>query len=107
MKRFHFAIELPLLFVTAAALGQATTTGKSAVTSPAEAKSPALAASLLLIKADWSKSTGAKEIETELRAALKDATVPQDLLDALPASGADILFAPEVAAIYTPPHFRE
>src|SRR5262249_34952612 len=106
MKRhFSLAFWLPLVITAATAFAQpptAATTGSATA-----AKSPALTASLLLVKADWSKVPAAKEIETELRGALKDATVPKDLLDDLPGSGPEILFAPEAASIFTPEHYRE
>jgi hypothetical protein len=68
---------------------------------------PKFSATLLLIKADWSASPHAKQIEADLREALKDASVSKKLLDKLPASGPEILFAPEIAALYTPEHHAE
>jgi multidrug resistance efflux pump len=64
-------------------------------------------ATLLLLKSDWSKSPHAKEIEAELREALKEASVPKELLDKLPASGPQILFAPELLAYYSEQHFAQ
>src|SRR5205085_1408002 len=58
-------------------------------------------ASLLLVKSDWSKSPHAKEIEAELREAIKDASVPKELLERLPGSGPQILFAPEIVSFYS------
>jgi hypothetical protein len=84
-------------------------------TPPAEAKSaeaandaaPKFSATLLLIRSDWTKSPHAKEIETELREALKDVSVPTELLDKLPASGPEILFGPETVALYSEEHHAE
>ena len=45
---------------------------------------PTFVASLLLIKADWSQSPAAKEIEADLRKTLSGETVPADLLNSLP-----------------------
>src|SRR5687768_6564528 len=73
----------------------------------AAAEQPPFSAALLLIKADWSKVPAAKEIEAELREALKDAEVPKELMDKLPASGPQILFAPETVAFYSLEHAAE
>jgi hypothetical protein len=70
-------------------------------------KDPPFVASLLLVKADWSQAPAAKEIEAELRGALKDASVPEDLLRGLPASGSRILFPTGVAGYYTAQHYAE
>jgi hypothetical protein len=67
---------------------------------PTKVESPPFFAEMLLVKADWSKVPAAKEIEAELRAALKDAAIPKDKLAELPASGAQIFFAPELVAHY-------
>src|SRR6185436_15899374 len=102
------AVLLSLILAAATAFGQAVPGGTRSSKQPGNSAKPQpLSASLLLLKADWSQVPAAKEIETELRAALKDATVPGDLLDKLPASGPQILFAPETAAIYKPEHYRE
>ena len=57
---------------------------------------------MLLVKADWSQLETA---ETELRKALDGAAVPQALLDRLPVSGPEILFATETMSLYTPQHY--
>ncbi len=62
---------------------------------------------LLLVKSDWSQVPAAKEIEAELRQVLKDITIPQAQLDKLPASAVDVLFAPEIAAIYSSEHYGQ
>ena len=62
---------------------------------------------LLLVKPDWSQVANAAEIENQLREILADVTVPQEQLDKLPSSATDILFAPEIACLYTPDHFQQ
>jgi hypothetical protein len=77
------------------------------IQAPADADKPPFTASLLLVKADWSKSPKAKEIETELREALKGLNVPQEQLDKLPASATEILFPPRVQETYSTQHWQE
>ena len=65
---------------------------------------PPFRAHLLLIKADWAQSKESS-VYVELREALKGASVPQDLLDTLPASGPEILFPTKIISFYTPGHY--
>src|SRR6185436_9241684 len=64
-------------------------------------------ASLLLVKSDWSQSPFAKRVEQEMRKAAESADVAKELIDKLPASGCEILFSPEIAAIYSKEDFAE
>jgi hypothetical protein len=66
---------------------------------------PSLTASLLLVKADWSKSELAISINEDLQKALKDESVPADLRGRLPASATTILFPAETALIYQREHY--
>jgi hypothetical protein len=59
------------------------------------------------VSADWSQVPAAKEIDAELRQAVVDLEVPQELLNKLPASAPDILFPPRVQAIYSAEHFAQ
>src|SRR4051794_26217298 len=68
---------------------------------------PPFVASLLLIKADWSQSPTAKEIEADLRKALSSEAVPAELMKTLPASGASILFPVETASHYSKEHYGQ
>lgn len=68
---------------------------------------PALHARMLLVRADWSRLADAKQTGNELRKAMKDASVPETLLDQLPSSAPEILFPLQMASIYTPQHFAE
>ncbi len=70
-------------------------------------KSPAFTATLVRIKADWSEVPAAKEIETDLRTALRGENVDQQVLDNLPAAGAEAIFSPSAAAIYTTEQYRQ
>lgn len=101
-------LSLTLLFYAVVALGQKEG-NEAASGEPVRATSnvPPFSVSLVLVKADWSKVPAAKEIEAELRVALKDASIPQELLDELPGSGPQILFAPELVGIYSAEHLAE
>lgn len=68
---------------------------------------PSFRAQLLCIKYDWSTVGGVQEIEAELRAALKDSSIPKALLDNLPGSAPEILFPPKIISCYTPEHYIE
>lgn len=74
---------------------------------PPKPANPNFRAKLLLVKSDWSKAPSADRLTTVLRAAFKDVSVPQSLLDKLPASGPRILFGPQTAAYYAPQHYAE
>src|SRR5687767_7551447 len=87
--------------------GKNTTAPATEKTTPGKAEVPPFAASMLLVKSDWSKVPAAKELEAELRAAFKDASIPRELLDKLPASGPQIFFAHEVIARYKTEQFAE
>lgn len=62
---------------------------------------------LLQVKADWSQAADAKGLETELRTALKDATLPGELVEKLPGSGPQIFFSPKIVSYYTPDHYSQ
>ena len=64
-------------------------------------------AQLLLIKSDWSQGNNAEEIEAGWREALKDVPLSQELLEKLPASGPEILFAPDLVKFYKIEHFQQ
>lgn len=100
------------LLLTSSAWAQAASGAPGKVPDTAEptadaAAEPPLSAALLLIKADWAQSPHAKTINDDLRAALKDATVPQALIDELPASGPQVLFPPDITLHYSIEHFAE
>lgn len=102
----HIALFV-LLLLTSVAWSQETPPAEAKPADAAKETAPKFSATLLLIKADWSKSPHAKEIEAELREALKDASVPKELLDKLPESGPDILFGPQTVALYSEEHHAE
>ncbi len=64
-------------------------------------------ATLLKVKSDWSQVPAATEIETELRVALKNVSVPGELLDKLPGSGPKILFAPNLVGLYSTANYAQ
>jgi len=64
-------------------------------------------AQLLLIKSDWSQGDDADAIEADWREALKDVPLSQELLDKLPTSGPEILFAPDLVKFYKIEHFQQ
>lgn len=64
-------------------------------------------ARLMLVKGDWSVAASAKQIDADLRRAVTAADVPQALLDKLPASGAQVLFPPEVVGLYSPENYAQ
>jgi hypothetical protein len=64
-------------------------------------------ASLMLISGDWSKSSEAKQIEADLRAALKDEAVDTKLLENLPHWATVILFPSQAGSVYTEQRFGQ
>lgn len=107
MAQIHRLLPLLLLMAFASASWSQETPPEAKSAEPGKDAAPKFSATLLLIKSDWSKSPHAKEIEAELREALKDASVPKELLDKLPGSGPQILFAPEIVSLYSSEHFAE
>src|SRR4051812_37196930 len=57
-------------------------------------------ASLLLIKADWSKSPAAKEIDADLRKAFRAEILSKGQLEAFPRTGPAAVFPTDMATIY-------
>lgn len=106
MSRYLLSL-LVLLAMVGAAWSQETPPAEIKPVEAAKDASPKFSATLLLVKADWSDSPYAKAIEAELRDALKDASVPKELLDQLPASGPEILFGPQTVALYSEEHHAE
>jgi hypothetical protein len=70
------------------------------------AESP-FVASLLVVKSDWSKSPFGERVADDVRKATEGTAVAKEVLDRLPASGREILFAPEIASIYSKENFAE
>ena len=68
---------------------------------------PPFTSSLLLVKADWSQVPAAKTIDKELRELLKDVAVPAEQMEKLPATGTEVLFAPELIGFYTSEHYAQ
>lgn len=55
---------------------------------------------LLILEADWSKSPTAKQVDADLRTALKGATIPKELGDDLLLHGPEILFGDATVEYY-------
>jgi hypothetical protein len=60
-----------------------------------------------MIKSDWSVSPRAAEIEAQMRQVLKDVSVPEAMLDQLPATGSHVLFPEGVVSFYDPTRYGE
>ena len=79
----------------------------SAQEAPKPQAQPPFKARLLFLKADWSKAEAAKEIDADLRTALKDAAIPKEAFDQLPRTGPGILFARGMLSVYRAEPFAQ